>query len=102
MDKSVRRNGCMPDGCLYIHNHTINGKQYNNIGFCFSSKSKKLIISVAGILNEFKITPHITNTENNIYLYSQKAVEYYLDIFGSSNSRILNVYSKWVKTKQQN
>lgn len=54
-----------------------------------NNNSEKLIISVAKILKKFGINPHITDKGRRIYLYSSKAVSNYLDIFGSSNNRIL-------------
>ncbi len=85
------------DGCLYIHKHKVSNKQYNNIGFCFTSLSKSLIASVAKIINEAGIKPYITDYGKRIYLYSSKSIGNYLGIFGSSNSRILNKYTEWQK-----
>ncbi|MBI2030491.1 hypothetical protein HYT05_02615 [Candidatus Kaiserbacteria bacterium] len=83
------------DGGLYIHKHTISQKVYRNIGLCFTSYSPKLIGQVATIFEEFGIMPHISGTGRNIYLYSERDVSKYLDIFGTSNRRILSVYEKW-------
>ena len=83
------------DGCLYIHRHTIKGKTYRNIGFCFSSKSQPLICSVAAILKKSGIQPHVMANESTIYLYSKTAVVDYLRIFGSSNPRITNKFKEW-------
>lgn len=80
------------DGCLFNHRHIVNGKKRNDIGFCFTSGSKKLIVSVAKIFEQFGIVPHITDSSRRIYLYSVKAIRDYLRIFGSSNRRILK---KW-------
>lgn len=67
------------DGCLFIHKHRI----------------KNLINSVANILLEFEIPPHITKNKQHIYLYSEKAIIRYLNIFGSSNKRIYQKYASW-------
>lgn len=83
------------DGCLFIHRHTIKIVEYINIGFCFTSFSPPLIDSVARILQKNEITPHISNTKTQIYLYKQSDVLKYLNIFGSSNPRILNKYQEW-------
>lgn len=83
------------DGCLYIHKHKIKNVLYQNIGLCFASFSSKLLYSIAGILKKNGIKPHITNEGQRIYLYSQKDVQKYLNIFGSSNSRITNIYKQW-------
>ena len=93
--KSFIRGLIDTDGCLYIHKHTVRGKEYNNLGLCFTSYSKKLLSSVASILEEFDIKPHISNQNRSIYLYSYKSVLKYLDTFGSSNPRILRKYDQW-------
>lgn len=83
------------DGCLYIHKHTLKGRLYRNIGFCFASHSRNLIISVSKTLLQFGIKPHITKDGFQIYLYSEHAVLEYLSIFGSSNDRITQKYEEW-------
>ena len=83
------------DGCLYIHKHCVNGKTYLNIGFCFTSLSNKLLLSVAHILSEFGIKPHIKDNDHRIYLYSKSNVVKYLSVFGSSNPRIYQKYTDW-------
>lgn len=88
------------DGCLFIHNHVTKNVLCNNIGFCFTNSSKKLIISIARILKEFGINPHITDEGRRIYLYSFKDVTSYLNIFGSSNPRIFKKYLEWLKIKK--
>ncbi|GEM_PF-677425 len=89
------------DGCLYIHKHFVNNVLCHNIGFCFTSYSKTMVNSVAGILKEHSIKPHITDGGKRIYLYSSKDVLSYLSIFGSSNPRIYEKYSEWSKLKQK-
>ncbi|HSW88067.1 MAG TPA: LAGLIDADG family homing endonuclease [Candidatus Saccharimonadales bacterium] len=83
------------DGCLFIHKHRIKNVVYENIGFCFTSFSEHLINSVANILLEFGIQPHIHKNKQHIYLYSEKAIVRYLNIFGSSNTRIYQKYASW-------
>lgn len=83
------------DGCLYIHRHRVSGRSYQNIGFCFSSHSPELLRQVATILEACKITPHINKKGTEIYLYRADAVERYLEIFGTSNQRIVSVYRTW-------
>lgn len=87
------------DGCLFIHKHNIKNKTYNNIGFCFTNHSKKLVISIAKILDKFGIKPNITDKGRRIYLYSSKKVKSYLNIFSSSNIRIYGKYIEWVQYK---
>lgn len=83
------------DGCLYIHKHKVQNKPYKNIGFCFTSYSNPLILSVANILRKNNINPHINNKMNCIYLYSVSSIIRYLEIFGSSNPRIWKIFNRW-------
>jgi intein/homing endonuclease len=83
------------DGCLYIHRHSIQGIQYKNIGFCFTSGSHNLLYSVADIFYKFGISPHIEQKGTRIYLYRKDSVVRYLSIFGSANPRISGVYKNW-------
>ena len=73
----------------------------HNIGFCFTSYSKVMIKSVAVVLKERNIKPHITDEGRRIYLYSFKDVLSCLSIFGSPNPRIYKKYSEWRKLKQK-
>ena len=88
------------DGCLYVHRHIVRGASYENIGFCFTSSCEPLIKSVAGILNEVGIKPHIADKGRRIYLYSHKDVFSYLNTFGSSNPRIYKKYLEWLDIKK--
>jgi intein/homing endonuclease len=83
------------DGCLYVHKHCVNDKTYLNIGFCFTSLSNKLLLSVARVLSEFGIKPYIKDNNHRIYLYSKSNVIRYLSVFGSSNPRIYQRYTDW-------
>lgn len=83
------------DGCLYIHNHIVNGKKYRNIGLNFSSYSPEFVLEVARVFEEFGILPHISGWGQNLFVYSVVSVEKYLEVFGSSNERIQKVYRDW-------
>lgn len=83
------------DGCLYTHKHLVRSKEYYNIGLCFCSHSKALLISVAKIFEEFGLKPRVAEKKHSIYLYSHKKVLQYLHIFGSSNPRIFEKYNQW-------
>lgn len=98
--KSFVRGLVDTDGCLYIHKHFVGKRTQNNIGFCFSSYSEKLLTGVADVLNKFDIVPHITNKKRSVYLYSAKAVKKYLEIFGTSNNRISSIYENWLEQKE--
>ncbi len=98
-NKEYRKNcvrGLMDtDGCLYVHVHQVLNKEYKNIGLCFSSYAPGILGGVATIFEEFGIIPHITNKGRCIYLYQADAVAKYLDVFGTSNTRIRSVHDKW-------
>ncbi|MBI2483753.1 hypothetical protein HYV71_01040 [Candidatus Uhrbacteria bacterium] len=83
------------DGCLYTHKHSVSGNRYWNIGFCFVSYSKKLLVSVGNILAENGVQPHYAKQMRSIYLYSDKAVHSYLSVFNTSNERINGKYQMW-------
>lgn len=82
------------DGCMFVHKHTVAGKEYKNIGLTFSSRSPRLISQVAALFEEFGIIPHITKRGQDIYLYRADAVARYLRVFGTSNERIRSVYER--------
>lgn len=83
------------DGILYIHRHTCLGHVYRNIGLCFSSYSKPLLHSVHSILENAGIYARIHSSGNKLYVYRASDVQRYLDIFGSSNPRMLTKYQDW-------
>tara|TARA_R110000824_G_scaffold401771_1_gene615589 strand:- start:279186 stop:279623 length:438 start_codon:yes stop_codon:yes gene_type:complete len=83
------------DGCLYIHVHKVLNKEYKNIGLCFTNHAPGILVAVATIFEEFGIMPHITNKGRCIYLYQADAVAKYLNVFGTSNSRIQSVHNTW-------
>lgn len=87
------------DGCLFIHSHKMGGKQYKNIGLCFTSYSPRMLGQVAEIFEEFGVIPHIDKRGRNIYLYKEDAVAKYLKVFGTSNERISALHKKWRNNK---
>lgn len=83
------------DGCLFVHKHKVAGKNYNNLGLCFTSYSVELVGQVAAVFKECGITPHISSQGRRIYLYRAGAVAKYLKIFSTSNERVSSVFHKW-------
>jgi len=75
------------DGGLYFHKHWSRGIRYRNLGLCFTSWSKPLLISVYKVLEKYKIKFSVDN-DQRIYIYSLKEIEKYFSIFGTSNSKI--------------
>jgi len=89
------------DGCLFVHSHRVRGKPYKNIGLCFTSYSPEMLGQVVGVFEEFGVIPHIGSQGRDIYLYRADAVAKYLEVFGTSNTRISSLYKKWGSIKQQ-
>lgn len=87
------------DGCLYIHHHRVGGKMYQNIGLNFSSHSPSLIAQFASVFEEFDFMPHINKQGNEVFLYRESEITRYLEVFGTSNDRILSVYRKYMDEK---
>lgn len=83
------------DGCLYIHEHTVGGRTYRNLGLCFTSYSVNLIRLFYRVMTDFGIKAYIPKDCVHVYLYSYKAVLKYLSTFGSSNPRITRKYKEW-------
>lgn len=83
------------DGCLYIHSHKVAGREYRNLGLCFSSYSPQLLGDFADGLRLFGIKPYVVAGAHKVYLYSAKSVLRYLRVIGSSNPRIWNTYAEW-------
>lgn len=98
--KQLYRKACVrglidTDGCIFIHTHKVKGKRYDNIGLTFTSYSLELILQVTEILQEFGISPHISKSGRDIYIYQADSVLKYLKVFGTSNNRIESVYKNW-------
>lgn len=83
------------DGCIFVHRHKVAGKEYKNIGLCFTSYSPQLLRQVGDAFEQFGIMPHISAKGRDIYLYQESAVAHYLRVFRTSNPRIGSVYKKW-------
>jgi intein/homing endonuclease len=96
LEKAFVRGLVDTDGCPYIHTHSVSNREYRNIGFCFTSYSYKLIQSFVKILQKNGIKPSVTRAGTHVYLYSRSAVERYLEVFGSSNPRIVYKYTEYI------
>lgn len=83
------------DGCLYTHNHWIKGRNYVNIGLCFTNYCPEFVQEVHEALKKFGIKSYVKDKGRRIYVYSYKEIEKYLSIVGSSNPRILLKYKEW-------
>lgn len=83
------------DGCVFIHKHFVNHRKYTNLTLTFTSYDKVFLKQIADIFKEFGIMPRITKRGKDIYLYKNELINQYFSIFGSSNSRLKNVYNQW-------
>lgn len=83
------------DGCIFIHKHTVAGKEYRNLGLTFTSFAPGLVNSVVEAFQKNGIMPHLSNRGRSVYLYKEESVVKYLSIFGSSNPRIARKYEEW-------
>jgi hypothetical protein len=83
------------DGCLYIHRHSVRGRTYQNIGLCFSTHAPQLMLQMQALFVEFGLIPHISNRGRNLRLYKAQAIERYLELVGTNNKRIRQVYESW-------
>ncbi len=83
------------DGCLYIHRHTVSGKRYYNLGFCFTNYNRAIIEFVYDCLVKDGLKPSLHKNRRYVYIYNKAGVEKYLELFGSSNPRIINEYNNW-------
>lgn len=95
VDFLVKKGAMRGNKIKLIHRHAVRGVTYKNIVFCFTSFSRNLLYSVSDIFRGFGIEPHIASKGSMIYLYSQQAIEKYLKVFKSNNSRINNLYKEW-------
>lgn len=75
------------DGCIYLHYHSTGGFKYRNIGICFTSHSRPLVLSFSKALVNENIKHSICDDETRIYLYDLEEVKKYIKIFGSSNPK---------------
>ena len=83
------------DGCLVLHAHSVAKKTYINLYLLFSSASPELRDQVTDIFTELGLTPRLAHNKKEICLYRSKEVQTYMQIVGTSNSRIRRVYEKW-------
>jgi len=74
------------DGGLYFHIHWTKGIKYRNLGLCFTSWSKPLLLSVDRVLSKFNVR-HYLNSQKRIYVYDLKEVKKFFEIFKPNNPK---------------
>lgn len=79
------------DGCVYFHHHSMKGLKYRNLGLCFVSYSRPLLLSVSKVFDNNNIK-HSTLSRGSIYIYDLEVVKKYFKIFGTSNPKHRNKF----------
>lgn len=74
------------DGGLYFHTHLTKRIKYRNLGLCFTTWSKPLLLSVSKVLVRHNIK-HSIDQEGRIYIYSIDEIKKYSQTFGPSNPK---------------
>jgi hypothetical protein len=80
------------DGSVFIHSYLSNGKRYAYKKLSFCSHSENLRTSVAKILSDLGMNPHIRGYD--VCLDSKSDVQRYFKLIGSHNPKHLKRYLK--------
>lgn len=88
------------DGCVFVDNHTIRGKQYRNIGIAFTNYSKPLLECFKQCLESMGLHP-TQKTANVVFLRRKNDVAQYFKLVGSSNEKHLNRYKSFLSSKNR-
>ncbi len=81
------------DGCVFKHTYRVNNKFYSYKKLVFTSYSQPMRKSVYSILKSIGLKPRFSSYRD-IRIDSQKDMEMYFNLVGSSNSKHLNKYYK--------
>lgn len=85
--KSCIRGLVDTDGCFFEHTYKVNGKSYTYLKIAFTSRSTQLIQSVRDILINLGFCVRMSKNGNDVRIDSQKDVERYMNIIGTSNPK---------------
>lgn len=82
------------DGGIFLHRYYVKGKRYQYKKLSFTNRSVPLLRFVNQTLQELGFTPKVIEQVANkkVWLYNMQEVNRYLDIVGTSNSRLLALY----------
>jgi intein/homing endonuclease len=83
------------DGSFYKYRHTVQGYAYSNFAFCFTNRSRNLLLSVYEILKTEGF--HAIESKERIYLYKLEDIRRYFEIIGSHNSKHGDKYKHFIK-----
>lgn len=81
------------DGCVFNHRYKVNNKFYNYTKLSFTSYSQPMRKSVYKILKSIGLKPRLSSYRD-VRIDSQKDMENYFKLIGSSNLKHLNKYYK--------
>jgi len=76
------------DGGIFFHRHWTKGIKYRNLGLCFTSWSKPLLMSTSKVLKKFRIK-HSVREKGYIFIYDLNEIKKYFDIFQPHNSKFI-------------
>jgi hypothetical protein len=84
------------DGCVFLDRHVINGNRYKHLGWALTSASSSLLADIRKLLELLDFHPTWRASQNSVYLRKQAEVQRYFRNIGSSNSKHLCRYKKFV------
>lgn len=84
LQKACARGLMDTDGGVYFHHHLTKGIKYRNLGICFTSYSRPLLLSFSKVLEGNNIKHSIVG-KGRIYIYDLEEVKKYFEIIGSNN-----------------
>lgn len=73
------------DGCLYSHRHSVNGKEYINVGINFHNHSLPLVNGFDFVLKENGFKPSISKDKTNLFIYDLNEVKRFFALFKPNN-----------------
>lgn len=85
------------DGGIFCHRHSVNGKEYNHHGLCFTAYSLPLLESAYNALVKFGFNAKIDRKGKHIFLYRKDELKRYFDNIGTSNPTLRKRYKYFLK-----
>lgn len=96
LSKSCLRGLIDTDGCIFLRKDSKGREKYSYANLYFSNLSQPLRVFVYETLLQFGFKPRYFGN-NHVRLYSQRETLRYLEVIGSSNTRIF----RWIKRANQ-
>src|SRR3989338_2416363 len=86
------------DGCVFVDTHRIRGKTYKNLGIAFANQELTLLKFFYANLCAVGLSPTKTS-RFRVFLRRRMDIERYFEIVGTSNSKHLSRYRKFIECK---